>query len=96
VDGDDGTLDDAPPAEVPETPEATEPPQAGETAEATETTDATDATAAEDPPPTTGDPAVDDATAEVAATAGEPLETRLAAYERAHRTLQDRLADVEG
>jgi hypothetical protein len=47
-------------------------------------------------PPATGDPAVDEATADVAATAGEPLETRLAAYERAHRTLQDRLADVEG
>ena len=51
---------------------------------------------AEDPPPATGDPAVDQATVEVAATSGEPLETRLAAYERAHRTLQDRLADVEG
>jgi hypothetical protein len=47
-------------------------------------------------PPATGDPAVDEATADVAATAGETLETRLAAYERAHRTLQDRLADVEG
>ena len=51
---------------------------------------------AEAPPPATGDPTVDQATAEVAATFGEPLETRLAAYERAHRTLQDRLADVEG
>jgi hypothetical protein len=50
----------------------------------------------EPPPPETGDQAVDEATAEVAATAAEPLETRLAAYERAHRTLQDRLADVEG
>jgi hypothetical protein len=39
---------------------------------------------------------VDDVTAEVALTSGEPLEARLAAYERAHRTLQDRLADVEG
>src|SRR4051812_8136775 len=46
----------------------------------------------EDPPPDTGDQAVDDATSEVAATFGEPLEARLAAYERAHRTLQDRLA----
>ena len=47
-------------------------------------------------PPVTGDDAVDAATAEVADTAADPLETRLAAYERAHRTLQDRLADVEG
>jgi hypothetical protein len=52
--------------------------------------------ATEEPPPATGDPSVDQATAEAAATFGEPLETRLAAYERAHRTLQDRLADVEG
>ena len=51
---------------------------------------------AEELPPATGDPSVDQATAEVAATFGEPLETRLAAYERAHRALQDRLADVEG
>ena len=50
----------------------------------------------EPPPPRTGDEAVDQATEEVAATGSEPLETRLAAYERAHRTLQDRLADVEG
>ena len=50
----------------------------------------------EDPPPVTGDATVDEATAEVAATSGEALESRLAAYERAHRTLQDRLADVEG
>jgi|SRR4051812_15904644 hypothetical protein len=47
-------------------------------------------------PPETGDQVVDGATAEVAATGSDPLETRLAAYERAHRTLQDRLADVEG
>jgi hypothetical protein len=50
----------------------------------------------EPPPPVTGDDAVDAATAEVADTAADPLESRLAAYERAHRTLQDRLADVEG
>jgi hypothetical protein len=50
----------------------------------------------EPPPPVTGDDAVDAATAEVGDTAGDPLEARLAAYERAHRTLQDRLADVEG
>jgi hypothetical protein len=47
-------------------------------------------------PPVTGDDAVDAATAEVADTAADPLEARLTAYERAHRTLQDRLADVEG
>jgi len=50
----------------------------------------------EPPPPVTGDDAVDAATAEVADTAADPLEARLAVYERAHRTLQDRLADVEG
>jgi hypothetical protein len=50
----------------------------------------------EPPPPRTGDEAVDEATDEVAATRADSLETRLAAYERAHRTLQDRLADVEG
>ena len=50
----------------------------------------------EPPPPVTGDDFVDAATAEVADTAADPLEARLAAYERAHRTLQDRLADVEG
>jgi len=49
----------------------------------------------EPPPPVTGDDFVDAATAEVADTAADPLEARLAAYERAHRTLQDRLADVE-
>lgn len=47
-------------------------------------------------PPRTGDPAVDAVLAEVAAASTEPLEVQLAAYERAHRTLQDRLADVEG
>ena len=50
----------------------------------------------EPPPPRTGDEAVDEATDEVAATRADSLESRLAAYEGAHRTLQDRLADVEG
>jgi len=47
-------------------------------------------------PPFTGDSAVDSVTDEVRVAAAGPLEGQLAAYERAHRTLQDRLADVEG
>ena len=97
------TPDDGAPATwAPRPPAAAEHPAATE-APATEAAPAADPEAVthhddatEDPPPHTGDPSVDDATAEVAATSGEPLETRLAAYERAHRTLQDRLADVEG
>ncbi len=45
--------------------------------------------------PRTGDPAVDAAVAELAGVAHEPLEHRLGVLERVHRTLQDRLADVE-
>jgi hypothetical protein len=47
-------------------------------------------------PPQTGDPAVDDAITAVAQAVGGSLEEQLAAYEAAHGTLQDRLADVEG
>ena len=47
-------------------------------------------------PPVTGDAAVDAAMVEATAATDQPLEAQLAAYERAHRTLQDRLADVEG
>jgi hypothetical protein len=46
-------------------------------------------------PPTTGDQAVDAAVVELAAVATAPLEERLGVLERVHRTLQDRLADVE-
>ena len=46
-------------------------------------------------PPTTGDDAVDTALAALEDVVDEPLETRLAVLERVHRTLQDRLADVE-
>jgi hypothetical protein len=46
-------------------------------------------------PPVTGDPAVDGATQRVAETAGQPLDDQVAAYDAVHRTLQDRLADVE-
>jgi hypothetical protein len=46
-------------------------------------------------PPESGDDAVDQATASLARAMHEPLEVQLAAYELAHRTLQDRLADVE-
>jgi hypothetical protein len=48
-----------------------------------------------DEPPATGDPSVDAALAALEGVLEEPLETRLAVLERVHRTLQDRLADVE-
>lgn len=48
------------------------------------------------PPPVTGDQAVDEAMELVADTFGADLDHELAAYEAAHRILQDRLADVEG
>jgi len=46
-------------------------------------------------PPATGDQAVDAAVAALADVAVRPLEERLAVLEHVHRTLQDRLADVE-
>jgi hypothetical protein len=46
-------------------------------------------------PPATGDPAVDAVVAALAAVVAEPLEGRLGVLERVHRTLQERLADVE-
>jgi hypothetical protein len=46
--------------------------------------------------PTTGDDAVDRATAEVAQALHDPLEQQVTVIDAAHRTLQDRLADVEG
>ncbi len=46
-------------------------------------------------PPATGDQAVDAAVAALAEVAVHPLEERLAVLENVHRTLQDRLADVE-
>ena len=45
--------------------------------------------------PRTGDQAVDAAVAALAGVADEPLEQRLGVLEHVHRTLQDRLADVE-
>jgi hypothetical protein len=47
-------------------------------------------------PPQTGDAAVDNAITAVAHAIGGSLEEQLVAYEDAHATLQDRLADVEG
>jgi hypothetical protein len=47
-------------------------------------------------PPRTGDTAVDQVLDAVARAVGGPLEEQLAVYDTAHRTLQDRLADVEG
>jgi hypothetical protein len=47
-------------------------------------------------PPETGDREVDAAVLAIAAAVHGPLEEQLAVYEAAHRTLQDRLADVEG
>ena len=46
-------------------------------------------------PPETGDKAVDAVVAALAGVAGQPLEERLGVLEHVHRTLQDRLADVE-
>jgi hypothetical protein len=48
-----------------------------------------------DEPPATGDRSVDAALGALQDVLKEPLETRLAVLERVHRTLQDRLADVE-
>jgi hypothetical protein len=47
-------------------------------------------------PPQTGDADVDKAIGALAQAVGGPLEEQLTVYEAAHRTLQDRLADVEG
>jgi hypothetical protein len=47
-------------------------------------------------PPVTGDPGVDEVVAAVARAVMGPLEGQLAVYDTAYRTLQDRLADVEG
>jgi predicted amidohydrolase YtcJ len=46
-------------------------------------------------PPETGDRAVDAVVAALAEVAAQPLEERLGVLEHVHRTLQDRLADVE-
>jgi hypothetical protein len=47
-------------------------------------------------PPVTGDPAVDEVVAALARAVTAPLEEQLTGYDSAYRTLQDRLADVEG
>jgi hypothetical protein len=47
-------------------------------------------------PPQTGDAEIDQAISALAQAIGGPLEEQLTVYEAAHRTLQDRLADVEG
>jgi enamine deaminase RidA (YjgF/YER057c/UK114 family) len=47
-------------------------------------------------PPSTGDGAVDEALTRLARAAGEPLDAQLPLLDAVHRTLQDRLADVEG
>ena len=46
--------------------------------------------------PQTGDAGVDAAVADLVAAVGGPLDGEVAAYDRVHRALQDRLADVEG
>ena len=46
-------------------------------------------------PPETGDQAVDAVVAALAGVTEHPLEERLGVLEHVHRTLQDRLADVE-
>jgi hypothetical protein len=47
-------------------------------------------------PPLTGDAGVDRALAGLADAVRGPLDGQVAAYDAAHRTLQDRLADGEG
>lgn len=47
-------------------------------------------------PPMTGDPAVDAAAASLSDVVRQPLEAQPAGYESVHRTLTDRLADLEG
>ncbi|MGZ4626854.1 MAG: hypothetical protein ACXV3S_11305 [Kineosporiaceae bacterium] len=46
-------------------------------------------------PPSTGDEAVDSVVAALAAVVTRPVEDRLGVLEKVHRTLQDRLADVD-
>jgi hypothetical protein len=47
-------------------------------------------------PPITGDPEVDEVIAALAHAVTGPLQQQLDVYDSAYRTLQDRLADVEG
>ena len=47
-------------------------------------------------PPVTGDDAVDHAVAQLAQAVHRSLEDQVGVIDAAHRTLQDRLADVEG
>ncbi len=47
-------------------------------------------------PPVTGDSAVDDVVAGLADAVQGPPEEQVAAFDAAHRALQDRLADVDG
>jgi hypothetical protein len=87
---------------------AVEATETAEAVEATETAEAVGATETEvevaeatpviefPDPPQTGDAEVDEAITAVAVAVQGPLEDQLAVYEAAHRTLQDRLADVEG
>lgn len=46
-------------------------------------------------PPVTGDPGVDEAVAAAARSVGLGVEEQVQLFESVHRTLQDRLADVE-
>lgn len=48
------------------------------------------------PVPQTGDPAVDEALSRLAGAADLPLEEQVGVFDAVHRTLQDRLADVDG
>ncbi len=77
---------------VGEGPTETEPP----THPAPETEAATPSSISAVPrPPVTGDRAVDEAMELVSDAFGAELDFQLEAYEAAHQTLQDRLADVE-
>ena len=82
-------------AELAELVELVEPAELAEADAAATGTDQPPAFEVPDPPET-GDPDVDSAINAVAAAMDGPLEEQVAVYEAAHRTLQDRLADVEG
>jgi len=80
----------------PELPRRPVPP-APDDAAVPERDSATNSALAEEPqPPVTGDEDVDALIAQLVAHAAVPLEEQLPILEAVHRTLQDRLADVEG
>lgn len=74
---------------------ATTTPDVAEVPPTPETGDSPTSTINAPKPPVTGDQAVDEAMELISDTFGAELDYQLEAYESAHQTLQDRLADVE-